>query len=92
MFKSVLSEENTGSQTFEAIANTFHQFFTKQEFYKIGCALVYILFYSVDKKFTLWENLTKFSSAFEMIIQKNYLKGKKIFNFLSHHTLLIIFR
>jgi hypothetical protein len=40
---SVLSEDNTSVQTFEAIANSFHQFFTKQDFFKIGCALVTLL-------------------------------------------------
>lgn len=40
---SVLSEENTTSQTLEAIGNSFHQFFNKQEFFKIGCALVALL-------------------------------------------------
>ncbi|CAF0905302.1 unnamed protein product [Brachionus calyciflorus] len=40
---SVLSEDNTNTQTLEAIANSFHQFFAKQEFFKIGCALVALL-------------------------------------------------
>jgi hypothetical protein len=40
---SVISEENTSTQTFEALANSFHQFFTKPDFFKIGCALVTIL-------------------------------------------------
>lgn len=39
----MISEENTSSQTFEAMANTFHQFFTKPDFFKIGCALVTLL-------------------------------------------------
>ena len=37
---SVISEENTSTQTFEALANSFHQFFTKQDYFKIGCSLV----------------------------------------------------
>ncbi len=40
---SVISEENTSTQTFEALSNSFHQFFTKPDFFKIGCALVTIL-------------------------------------------------
>lgn len=37
---SVLSEENTSTQTLETIANAFHQLFLKSDFFKIGCALV----------------------------------------------------
>lgn len=40
---SVISEENTSTQTFEALASSFHQFFNKSDFFKIGCALVTLL-------------------------------------------------
>lgn len=40
---SVISEENTSTQTLEAIATSFHQFFNKPDFFKIGCALVTLL-------------------------------------------------
>lgn len=40
---SVISEEHTTTQTFEAIASSFHQFFNKQEYFKIGNAIVTLL-------------------------------------------------
>lgn len=41
--QSIINEENTQSQMFEAIASSFHNFFNKQDFFKIGCALVTLL-------------------------------------------------
>lgn len=40
---TILSEENTSSQNLEVLANNFHQFFGKSDFFKLGCALVALL-------------------------------------------------
>ncbi|CAG2253716.1 CCR4-NOT transcription complex subunit 11-like isoform X1 [Mytilus galloprovincialis] len=40
---SVLSEDATQTQTFEGLAAGFHHYFTKQDHYKVGSALVLLL-------------------------------------------------
>ena len=40
LFCSVLSEDATQTQTFEVLAAGFHHYFTKQDHYKVGSALV----------------------------------------------------
>ncbi|KAL5006904.1 hypothetical protein ScPMuIL_015710 [Solemya velum] len=40
---SVLSEDATQTQTFEALASSFHHYFTKQDHFKVGTALVLLL-------------------------------------------------
>lgn len=40
---SILSEKGIASQNFDGLANTFHQFFGKHDFFKIGCAIVTLL-------------------------------------------------
>ncbi|KAK7099271.1 CCR4-NOT transcription complex subunit 11-like [Littorina saxatilis] len=40
---SVLSEEGTKTQTFEALASTFHGYFDKKDFFKVGSSIVLLL-------------------------------------------------
>ncbi|OWF50712.1 CCR4-NOT transcription complex subunit 11 [Mizuhopecten yessoensis] len=40
---SVLSEDATQTQSFEALASSFHHYFTKQDHFKVGSALVLLL-------------------------------------------------
>ena len=40
MFCSVLSEDATQTQTFEGLASTLHHYFSKQDYFKVGNALV----------------------------------------------------
>ncbi|KAG8222067.1 hypothetical protein J437_LFUL000511 [Ladona fulva] len=39
----LLSEENTDSQTLESLASQLHQYFNKQDHFKVGCALILLL-------------------------------------------------
>lgn len=40
---SILYEKGIATQNFDGLSNTFHQFFAKQDFFKIGCAIVTLL-------------------------------------------------
>ncbi|KAI0228884.1 CCR4-NOT transcription complex subunit 11 [Lamellibrachia satsuma] len=40
---SVLSEDATQTQTFEGLASTLHHYFSKQDYFKVGNALVLLL-------------------------------------------------
>lgn len=39
----ILGEENTESHTLEALSAQLHQYFSKQDYYKVGCAIVLLL-------------------------------------------------
>lgn len=62
---NILSEENTESQTLEALCGQLHQNFTKQESYKVGCALV-LLLQQNDLLPKPWQRLVAITFLYEM--------------------------
>ena len=82
---SVISEENTSSQTLEAIANSFHQFFNKQDFFKVGCALVCEIYFYKETIVLLKSNLKE--RAKHKYIKVTLLQNKDL---LVHSTQRIV--
>lgn len=62
---NILSEENTDTQTLEALCGQLHQNFTKQESYKVGCALI-LLLQQNDVLPKPWQRLVAITFLYEM--------------------------
>lgn len=62
---NILSEDNTESQTLETLCGQLHQNFTKQESYKVGCALV-LLLQQNDLLPKPWQRLVAITFLYEM--------------------------